>query len=428
MRQISTSTSLQLLSAHKLLLLQLIFLLLLVAFPKIHPTTLLFVHSLSTSSLPSNSQNKNNINANNTPSSSTSPTIHTLLLCRHGDSIWNGGSPGSQETFTGWTDVPLSSKGVTEAKNTARELASSYSHGIDACFTSILVRARETAHYCCWAFAEKSYWMEPQKYVSDYRLNERHYGALQGYVKEEVERGVYGHDGRLVQAWRRSWYAVPPLLEEEDPRRLEELQKYRHSCGGRHENVPRGESLEMVARDRIRPFLDSVLHPVLTEAAQAKREQVVARRRKEDGDSDVEMWTNEEQVSSTLGGCGLVVAHANSLRALIGVLCQVEKDEVALKQLEGMKIQTGVPLIMRYRQLPDGTYEACPLPEMNQEETFGMGGMGIGGGGGASLPVWPLSVLPKRNLNGLTSPLYDDDDLTSGSKKRRAREIRIDVI
>ena len=107
----------------------------------------------------------------------TSP-IHTLLLCRHGDSIWNGGHPGCQETFTGWTDVPLSDKGLQEAKNTGEEL-SLYTQGIDACFTSILSRATYTAHHVTWSFSDKPYFVQPRKYISDYRLNERHYGALQ---------------------------------------------------------------------------------------------------------------------------------------------------------------------------------------------------------------------------------------------------------
>ena len=112
--------------------------------------------------------------------------VHTLLLCRHGDSIFNGGEPGTRETFTGWMDVPLSQKGIQEAKQTGRQV-SSYNFGIDACFTSNLQRAQLTAHYCLWAFAEQSPGLAPQQYVMDYRLNERHYGALQGFVKADVE-------------------------------------------------------------------------------------------------------------------------------------------------------------------------------------------------------------------------------------------------
>jgi len=329
--------------------------------------------------------------------------VHTLLLCRHGDSIWNGGQPGTQETFTGWTDVPLSQKGITEARNTAEELAL-YSHGIDACFTSILGRAKETAHYCCWAFAEKPFFTEPKKYVSDYRLNERHYGALQGYIKSHVEQGLHGHDYKSVQEWRRSWYAVPPLLTGDDPRRIKEVQQFANYCGG-IENVPYGESLEMVANNRIRPFLDNVLHPIMSEAAESKQMQSL------NGDGD----------RNNIGGCGLVVAHANSLRALIGVICQVEKDEVALKRLEAMKIQTGVPLVLKYKQLEDGSYQACDLTEVGSISNQV---------GSPDLPVWPLSCIPKNQRMGQSHVHYSRSTETEKKlgKRQGALKIRIDVI
>ena len=268
--------------------------------------------------------------------------------------------------------------------------------------------------------------------MSDYRLNERHYGALQGYVKAEVEQGLYGHDYASVQAWRRSWYAVPPLLDDDDPRRIHEVKVYRHHCGGDNEsggiNVPRGESLEMVANNRIRPFLDTVLHPVLNEAAESKREKATR--------AGILMSREGKDV----GGCGLVVAHANSLRALIGVLCGVEKDPVALKQLEAMKIQTGVPLIMKYRQLHDGTYEACPFMDMQANNDIftthesvsprnnrGNRMMSISKGG--SLPVLPLSCLPRNSLDsGVLSDLYDYVSHGEQGRRKSSRTIRIDVI
>jgi 2,3-bisphosphoglycerate-dependent phosphoglycerate mutase len=281
--------------------------------------------------------------------------VHTLLLCRHGDSIWNGGEPGCRETFTGWTNVPLSQKGIAEAQATGRQVAQ-FERGIDVCCTSILQRAQLTAHYCMWAFAEKPNVMSPRTYIQDYRLNERHYGALQGLVKEDVEQGKYGHDSDLVQQWRRSWYTVPPLLEEDDddndddnnndnnstdPRRKEELKAYANYCGGA-EFVPRGESLEQVAQHRIRPFLKERLCPVLEQAAQqrlllAKKGNVL------DDDTTTDSTILE-------GGTGLIVAHANSLRALIGLICNVQEDPQALAKLEQLRLQTGVPLVLRFRQ------------------------------------------------------------------------------
>jgi bisphosphoglycerate-dependent phosphoglycerate mutase len=143
-----------------------------------------------------------------------------------------------------------------------------------------------------------------------------------------------------------------------------------HYCGGA-DNVPRGESLEMVARDRIRPFLDEVLTPTLDRA-------VDVRVNSQSDDSPIE------------GGTGLVVAHANSLRALIGTICQVEKDPIKLKKVEQMKIQTGVPLVLRYQLsvVPDGTMKirACGQELKGEELAEG-------------LPIYPLSIIPSTGIN-----------------------------
>ena len=295
---------------------------------------------------------------------------HTLILCRHGDSIWNGGHPGFSETFTGWTDVELSPRGVNEASMTAQLLAATYPFGIDACFTSILQRARLTAHECVWAYGDMPSGVQPAKFVSDYRLNERHYGALQGFVKADVEAGLYGHDPNDVEGWRRGWYAVPPLLDDDDPRRQEEIRMFGHYCGGA-DNVPRGESLEMVARNRIQPFLDEVLTPTLDRAV------------------DIRVDSQSDNIPIE-GGTGLVVAHANSLRALIGIICQVENDPIKLKKLEQMKIQTGVPLVLRYQQsaMPDGSTKirACGHELKGEELAEG-------------LPIYPLSIIPSAGIN-----------------------------
>ena len=244
--------------------------------------------------------------------------------------------------------MPLSQKGIAEAQATGRQVAQ-FERGIDVCCTSILQRAQLTAHYCMWAFAEKPNVMSPRTYIQDYRLNERHYGALQGLVKEDVEQGKYGHDSDLVQQWRRSWYTVPPLLEDDDdgnnnnnnsndPRRKEELKAYANYCGGA-EFVPRGESLEQVAQHRIRPFLKERLCPVLEQAAQ---QRLLAKQ------GDVDDTTPESTILE--GGTGLIVAHANSLRALIGLICNVQEDPQALAKLEQLRLQTGVPLVLRFRR------------------------------------------------------------------------------
>ena len=343
---------------------------------------------------------------------------HTLLLCRHGDSIWNGGQPGLKETFTGWTDVPLSQKGIQEASNTGKEVSSYYTYGIDACFTSILGRAKETAHHCLWAFANKPHLTQPQRYVSDYRLNERHYGSLQGFVKHDVENGLTALDysADQVKRWRRNWHAIPPLLDENDPRRIEEVRKYSNFCGGA-ENVPRGESLEMVANHRIRPFLDEVLNPIMEESATMRI----------NNNNNNNNHNHNDNNNNQGGGTALVIAHANSLRALIGIICQVENDDVALKRLEAMKIQTGVPLIMRYQKSENGEYQACTIPEIDVESSVGSISSSSSSNGLTTskldLPVWPLSCLPKNNKSSGIP--------TGGSESKKSLDnqpIRIDVI
>eukprot|EP00980_Cylindrotheca_fusiformis_P010709 scaffold2401_cov111-Cylindrotheca_fusiformis.AAC.1 len=289
--------------------------------------------------------------------------VHTLLLCRHGDSIWNGGQPGVPETFTGWTDVPLSPKGIDEAKRLGQELVQRWESGIDACFTSTLQRAQMTAHYCYWAFEAQPRDRAVGQFIIDYRLNERHYGTLQGFSKEEIESGIHGHGSSTVQLWRRSWHAVPPLLSQGDPRRQSELKRFINICGGLEQNVPRGESLEQVAKNRIRPFVQEVLTPTLN---------------------------NSNHVG---GGTGLVVAHANSLRALIGVFSKVEDDPVALKQLERMKIPTGAPLVLRYQALPGGGARVCGLDGM----PFKARNSSSPADEQPDLPVWPLGSIPKRD-------------------------------
>jgi 2,3-bisphosphoglycerate-dependent phosphoglycerate mutase len=291
--------------------------------------------------------------SSSSPCSSTQgDSVHTLILCRHGDSVWNGGEPGTRETFTGWTNVPLSRKGIQEAKATGQQVTKfCESSTLDACFTSVLQRAQLTAHYCLWGASEnhqdRPFIMFPPKYFQDYRLNERHYGALQGFVKEDVEQGLYGHDPQLVQQWRRSWSTVPPLLDDDlDPRRIQEIKHFAAHCGG-PEHVPRGESIEQVANQRIRPFLKERLCPVLQRAAKQRQ---------------------QHNAPSTLGGTGLVVAHANSLRALIGVICNVQDDVKALRKLESLRLQTAVPLVLRFRVLSSraGSIEI----DSNQHEDY----------------------------------------------------------
>lgn len=282
-----------------------------------------------------------------------------------------------------------------------------------------------TAHYCLWGFAEKPNILSPRKYLQDYRLNERHYGALQGLVKEDVEQGRYGHDPVLVQQWRRSWYTVPPLLEDKDPRRVDDIRLYANYCNGEPQLVPRGESLEQVAERRIRPFLDEVLCPVLEEAS---THRMLGRI----GGSGENSGLMEELISE--GGIGLVVAHANSLRALIGVICQAKEDSRALSRLEALRLQTGVPLVLRFRAIPQPSgqfvYEACDLDGAPFRQDYDadrdvLNGMQTRKGSKKSprglvseLPVYPLSSIPMKPKPG--TPAFQSLARTKESFAKKA--------
>lgn len=298
----------------------------------------------------------------------TSPHVHTLLLCRHGDSVWNGGQEGCPERFTGWTDVALSERGVLEAHDAANQL-STYFQDVDVCFTSNLKRAQNTAEICLQPLQQQR---KVPELIRDARLNERHYGALQGYIKQDVEDGKYGYPPHLVEQWRRSWYARPPPMAKDDPRFLQEVYE-QGQC-------PNGESLHMVAQNRIRPFLDDTLIPLLEKANRPTT--------------------------------GLVVAHANSLRALIGIICNVEENPRALEVLEGLKIPTGVPLVLHFSQTrspnegDEKQYHAVRLPEPDECLIQEVNGwihrpqQAPPNLGHASLPVWPLDVcIPTSILN-----------------------------
>jgi len=222
------------------------------------------------------------------------------------------------------------------------------------------------------------YQAAPAQFIIDHRLNERHYGSLQGLIKADAEAGKHGHDPDDVYQWRRSWHVVPPEMEEEDPRRLEEFRKY----GTITENaVPKAESLSMVAEERIRPFLTENLTPILDSAHEyrmsSSSSSLFATEEKE-----VALDGTHTHKKADGGGTALVVAHANSIRALIGVLCNVEDDPagVALNKLERMKLPTATPLVIKFRKTEvEGRY--YPVDGGLDEDVKN------------DLPVYPLSSL-----------------------------------
>lgn len=189
-----------------------------------------------------------------------------LTLLRHGQSVWN-----QQNKFTGWADVGLSDRGVDEARAAAAKAAAAGIR-IDQVFTSALQRAIKTA----WVLLEELNLMwVPQR--CDWRLNERHYGALQGQNKADAAR-QYGEE--QVQLWRRSFALAPPLAAAEQTPRYAGVA------------VPRGESLQAVV-----PRVSAVYEECILPCLQA-----------------------EQNV--------LVVAHGNSLRALIKTLQDISDSDI----------------------------------------------------------------------------------------------------
>lgn len=207
------------------------------------------------------------------------------MLIRHGESTWN-----KKNLFTGWVDIALSEKGEKESLKAAGLLIK---HGFvfDRVFSSVLKRAIKTM----WIILEKMNIMAlPVEY--SWRLNERHYGALQGKNKGMIEK-KYGHE--QFMAWRRGYAQKPPAATAEN-RKGEISSKV---CGIKPELMPNGESLKDTVK-RVVPFWMSTIRPAIRRG---------------------------ERV--------LVVAHGNSLRALVKYL-----DGISDKDIVNFEIPTGVPL------------------------------------------------------------------------------------
>ena len=210
--------------------------------------------------------------------------MHKLVLLRHGESDWN-----RENRFTGWTDVDLSQKGVEEARAAGRLLKSG-GYAFDLAFTSVLKRAIRTL----WlALDELDRMWLPE--VKDWRLNERHYGALQGLSKSEMA-AKFGEQQVLV--WRRSYDTPPPALAPEDPRSEARDPRYAGIA------VPRTECLKDTVA-RVVPYWEQAIAP-----------QVRAGKRV------------------------LVAAHGNSLRALVKHL-----DNISDAAIMNENIPTGIPLV-----------------------------------------------------------------------------------
>ncbi|MEL7310118.1 MAG: 2,3-diphosphoglycerate-dependent phosphoglycerate mutase [Pseudomonadota bacterium] len=210
-----------------------------------------------------------------------------LILCRHGQSEWN-----LKNLFTGWTDVDLTEKGVAEAKAAGKLLTDS-GFDFDVAYTSVLKRAIRTL----WFMLEEMdrVWLPVHR---DWRLNERHYGALQGLNKAETAE-KYGDE--QVHIWRRSYDITPPALDQDDERHPRFDRRYAGI-----DALPETESLALT----------------LVRVA--------------------EIWQARIAPDLKSGKNVLIAAHGNSLRALVKML-----DGVSEQDITGFNIPTGVPIEYR---------------------------------------------------------------------------------
>ena len=213
--------------------------------------------------------------------------MHKLVLIRHGESTWN-----LANRFTGWTDVDLTPKGIEQARSAGR-LLKSEGYEFDRAWTSVLKRAVWTLWHALDAMERT--WLPVQ---NDWRLNERHYGALQGLNKAETA-AKFGE--AQVLAWRRSYDTPPPPLDADDPRSEHTDLRYARLAPG---DVPLTECLKDTVA-RVLPFWHRELAPAI-----ARGERL------------------------------LISAHGNSMRALVKYL-----DGVSDADIVGLNVPNGIPLV-----------------------------------------------------------------------------------
>lgn len=212
--------------------------------------------------------------------------MHKLVLLRHGQSVWN-----KENKFTGWYDIELSDQGRAEAQE-AGKLLKKEGFEFDLAFTSVLRRAIETL----WMALSNSdqVWVPVRK---SWRLNERHYGSLQGLNKAEMTE-KYGEE--QVFEWRRSYATPPPAMSKEDPMHPSQDRRYKNIDG----ELPDSEAL-LQTKDRVMPFWEEKILPEILSGQRV-----------------------------------IVAAHGNSLRALVKHLDGISDDEISK-----LNIPTGIPLV-----------------------------------------------------------------------------------
>ncbi|MBF0102620.1 MAG: 2,3-diphosphoglycerate-dependent phosphoglycerate mutase [Desulfobacterales bacterium] len=213
--------------------------------------------------------------------------MNKLVLVRHGESLWN-----KENRFTGWTDIALSAKGMEEAQK-AGKLLKEEGFSFDMAFTSVLKRAIKTL----WIVLEEMdlIWIPVFR---TWRLNERHYGALQGLNKAETMKQ---HGEEQFMLWRRSYDVPPPALDKNDPRSPSNDRRYADIKG---EEMPLTECLKDT-KARVLPYWNDLIAPVIKKGKRV-----------------------------------IIAAHGNSLRALV-----MHLDNMSEEAIVSLNIPTGIPLV-----------------------------------------------------------------------------------
>lgn len=214
-----------------------------------------------------------------------------LVLVRHGESEWN-----KKNLFTGWTDVDLSERGVEESRN-AGELLKAENYDFDIAYTSYLKRAIHTLNNALDVLDRA--WLPV---IKSWKLNERHYGALQGLDKAKTAE-KYGDEQVLI--WRRSFDVLPPALDPDDEQAPRNMAAYREVEN--KDELPLNESLKETI-ERAVPYFEETIKPQMLEGKRV-----------------------------------LISAHGNSIRALVKYFDELSDDEIM-----GVNIPTGIPLVYEF--------------------------------------------------------------------------------
>ena len=231
-----------------------------------------------------------------------------LVLLRHGESVWN-----KENRFTGWTDVGLSETGISEARE-AGDVLLTNGFDFDVCYTSYLKRAIHTLNIVLERLDRE--WLPVNK---SWKLNERHYGALQGLDKSETA-AKYGEE--QVKIWRRSYDVQPPSLDEKDGRNPKFCVQYRNEVPG---DMPLAESLKDTVARTV-PYFEEII----------KRDMKQGKR-------------------------VIIAAHGNSIRALAKHF-----DNISDREIVDINIPTGIPLVYEF----DGAFYAIKKYYLADDKTL----------------------------------------------------------